>query len=254
MPIQQLFTGGGNFIVDSADFDGTNDYMVLGAGLTGAADSKSGIFSCWVRLDGGNAAEMEICNGVTLLGGSFRRFTARRMSTNVFNVLCNRASDGTAAMQISTSGTYTSAATWLHVLASWDVSTVGARSLYINDVSDLVENTFVDTTLDYTVADVGVGALPSAGSKLNGALAELYFAPGQYLDFSVVANRRKFISSALKPVYMGIDGAGPTGTAPLVYQHLNDGEAVSNFATNRGTGGNFTITGTLDTGSTSPSD
>jgi hypothetical protein len=39
-----------------------------------------------------------------------------------------------------------------------------------------------------------------------------------------------------------------------MYHHLDNGEAVANFATNRGTGGNFTITGTLDTASTSPSD
>ena len=80
-------------------------------------------------------------------------------------------------------------------------------------------------------------------SAFNGALAEVYFAPGQYLYFSIASNRRKFISRTGKPVHLGTTGMLPTGTAPLVYHHLDDAEAVANFATNRGTGGNFTITG-----------
>ena len=90
--------------------------------------------------------------------------------------------------------------------------------------------------------------------KLKGFFAEVSFAFGQSLDFSIVSNRRKFLSAGGKPVFLGADGSLPTGTAPIIYQHLDDGEAVANFATNRGTGGDFTITGTLDTGSTSPSD
>src|SRR3990167_2984085 len=43
-------------VCDSADFDGTNDWVSRGAGLTGAADSKTGIFSAWVRIDGGDGA------------------------------------------------------------------------------------------------------------------------------------------------------------------------------------------------------
>lgn len=40
----------------------------------------------------------------------------------------------------------------------------------------------------------------------------------------------------------------------IIYFHLDPAEAPADFATNRGTGGNFSITGALTAGSTSPSD
>lgn len=234
-------------VVDAADFDGTNDSMARGAGLTGAADSKRGILSCWVRLDGGN--------GVTqfLVDNTSSRFLFARAGTSVITLQGQNAA-GSTILNLTTTGTYTAGATWMNLLSSWDLATAGASSLYVNDVSDKNAVTFTDDTIDYTVANWYVGIGASTVDRLNGCLAELYFAPGQYLDFSLVANRRKYISASGKPVHLGLTGALPTGTAPLVYQHLNDAEAVANFATNRGTGGDFTITGTLDTGSTSPSD
>ena len=233
-------------VCDSADFDATNDYMARGAGLTGAADSKSGIFAGWLRLDGGNASQL------TLLSTASAKVTVRRNSGNTFDIILKNAA-GTNILSITTSTSYTSAATWLHILSSWDLSAT-TSTLYISDVADQSVTTRTDDTIDYTDTDWTVGALQPGTAKMNGCLAEVYFAPGQYLDFSVITNRRKFISSSLRPVYLGSDGSLPTGTAPLVYFHLDDGEAVANFATNRGTGGDFTITGTLATGSTSPSD
>ena len=239
-------------IVDSAHFDGTNDYMTRGAGLNGAADSKTGIVSFWVRLDGGDGTAMEVLTGVTTLAGATQRFVVVRGGTNKFSIGAWNAG-GTVILDYNSSA-YTAGATWLHVLASWDLS-ASARNLYINDVSDVnAVSTLTNDTIDYTLADWGVGANPDGSSKMNGCFAEMYFAPGQYLDFSAVYNRRKFISSGKKPVYLGSTGALPTGTAPLIYQHLDHSEAVADFATNRSTGGNFTITGTLDTASTSPSD
>ena len=135
---------------------------------------------------------------------------------------------------------------------SWDMAVTS--HVYVNDASDKNQVTLTDDTIDYTKEDCVVGAQGDGTFKFDGCLAELYFAPGQYLDFSIVANRRKFISASGKPIQLGRRGELPTGTAPLVYQHLDKGEAVANFATNRGPGGDFTITGTPDTGSTSPSD
>jgi concanavalin A-like lectin/glucanase superfamily protein len=255
--IQQAIIGAQGqplIVVDSADFDGTNDYMTRGAGLSGAADSKTGILSLWLRLDGGNAASMFLLTGSNALGGGTSdglRLT--RDGANNLVVSADNAA-GSGVLYLSTVNTYVASATWLHILSSWNLATPGTGRLYINDVSDYSESVYTNDTIDYTKADWAVGALASGTSKLNGAVAELYFAPGQYLDFSLVANRRKFISASGKPVHLGATGALPTGTAPLIYHHLDDGEAVANFATNRGTGGNFTITGTLDTGSTSPSD
>ena len=236
-------------VCDAADFDGTNDYMLRGAGLTGAADSKTGIFSCWLRLDGGNDALQRIMSSV--LAGD-QGFRVSKTAANIFQITGEDTS-GLTKLILSPAATFTAGTTWRHFLVSWDLA-AAASHLYVNDSSDNDTPTTTDATLDYTVDDWSIGAHTAGTALVNGAIAELYFAPGQYLDFSLVYNRRKFISASGKPVHLGTTGALPTGTAPLVYQHLDDSEAVANFAANAGTGGNFTITGTLDTADSSPSD
>ena len=233
-------------VCDSADFDATNDYLLRGADLTGVANSQTGIFSCWVRIDGGNSAQ------ISLLHNALARFLIIRNSSNKFRLVGKNAA-GSGIIDIATSSTYLASTTWLNVLIAWDLANTTA-SIYISDISDFASSGILNDTLDYTDTDWAIGAIINGNAKFDGCMSELYFAPGQYLDFSVIANRRKFISSGGRPVYLGSDGSLPTGTAPLVYSHLDDGEAVANFATNRGTGGDFTITGTLATGSTSPSD
>lgn len=240
-------------VVESADFDGTNDFMARGAGLTGAADSKSGIFSLWIRTDARDGTLRGIFNLVTTLGGGTGRFNVIHLAANTFRLFGANAA-GSTILQLTSNTAYAADATWRHFLLSWDLA-AAAGHLYVNDADDLAAgSTLTNDTIDYTVADSGVGALPDASAKSSDVYAELYFAPGQYLDFSVLANRRKFISSSGKPMFLGVDGALPTGTAPIVYFHLGDGEAVASFATNRGPGGDYAITGTLVLGSTSPSD
>lgn len=229
--------------VDAADFDGT-DYMTRGAGFTGAADSKTGIVSAWIRLDGGDAAFLRVIAIAT--------FALHRNSSNKFAVL-GYTSGLSNILSIPTSSSYLLGATWYHVLASWDLANAVGH-MYINDVSDVGTTVLTNDTIDYTAADWGVGADPDGTELMDGCMSEIYFAPGQYLDFSIIGNRRKFITSGGKPVYLGSNGGLPTGTAPILYSHLGDGETVANFATNRGSGGDLSITGTLVTCSSSPSD
>ena len=243
------------FTCDAADFDGTNDWLNRGADFTGSANSSLGIFSGWVRIDGndgtarglvrdtGGFAEMEISNT--------DKFIIRMFSPDP---------GGVQIIIMATTTSYTTDAAWRHFLASWSVDfTVGNKltHLYINDVSDknLTTDSVLGYSVDYTRADWIVGARSAAGAgPFSGALAEVYFAPGQFLDFSTEANRRKFISATGKPVDLGADGSTPTGTAPIVYCRMADGAAASTFGTNLGSGGGMTINGTLDIASTSPSD
>jgi hypothetical protein len=70
------------------------------------------------------------------------------------------------------------------------------------------------------------------------------------LDFTVTANRRKFIDSNGKPVDISSNCSDPTGSAPAF---CFSGHA-STFGTNQGTGGAFTLTGSLTNATSSPSD
>lgn len=238
---------GGNWRAGGADFDGTNDYMTRGA-LTGAVDSKTGILSAWIRLDGGDGTDMMIFDGIAGLLSGLQRTIGNKFLIE----FQSPGSTGAAELSIITTSSYVASATWRHVLFSWDTAAL-ASHCYVNDVNDKGAVTISNIALDYTDANWAIGTAQALDKRLNGCLAEFYFAPGQYLDFAVVANRRKFISAKGKPVHLGVNGALPTGTAPIIYLGVRKEEAVGNFSINRGTGGNFTITGTLDPASTSPS-
>jgi hypothetical protein len=229
-------------VAGGATFDGTNDYMLRGAGLSGVVDGKSGILSCWIFIPSTPGAQMAIIFSANI-AVQVTLSTARQVSALV--------TDGLNGVHILNATALTTGA-WHHWLGSWDVA-VGASHVYVDDVSDKQQVTNFNVTLDYTATDWGIGATDTGAQRLNASLAELYFAPNQFFDFSVTANRRKFITETKRPMLIGSDGSTPTGTAPAIYQKLVVGEAVANFATNRGSGGNFTISGTLDAASTSPS-
>lgn len=246
---QVLLGRAGGYVANAVDFDGTNDYLTRGAGLTGASDHSQGIFSAWLRLDGSDATLMRLIraadgNAVLILRDSGNKF--------VFH-LSNTAATSTLAFK--TVNSYTSGSAWRHVLASWDLN-FGAGSklshLYIDGTSDITVTTDSGSAanVDYTQTDWGFMASHAGASLWNGCVSEFYFAPGQFLDLSDSSNRSKFRTAGGKPADLGSDGSTPTGTSPLVYLKGN----AAGFATNSGTGGNLTLTGTLDTASTSPSD
>ncbi len=237
---------------NAVKFDGTNDYISRVAGLTGVGDSKLAISSLWFRLDGGNGTTMSLLGDENTTGGAH----ILRNSNGTISVFGRRNAD-TDVVHLRTSGTFSAGPTWHHLLASWNTGVAGARHLYIDGVSDLNEITFANEVVDYTPYEISIGGVLSGGTALryNGALAEFYFAPGQYLDFSDDANRSKFRNAAGKP--QNLRGAhGPTGIAAAVYLHVNESGSAADFASNNygGSGGAFTITGSLDVASSNPCD
>lgn len=235
----------------SADFDST-DHLNRGGNLTGIADAKSGIFSCWVRFDGGDGAAQALLFG-SEGGGNVDGVSFYRDTDNKLYIQDNTGS--AASFGLVSSGTIVSGAAWRHILAAWNGAT-GAKHLYLDGVDALDAGGSAANNVDTEYTDCvnwRVGD-DTFGEYLNGCLAEVYFAPGQYLDLSIAGNRAKFRMANNQPAALGATGASPTGVAPLVFQSLRPGDAVAAFATNRGTGGNFTVSGTLTLGSNSPSD
>lgn len=83
------------------------------------------------------------------------------------------------------------------------------------------------------------------------SVAELWFAQtAGFVDLSVTANRRKFISDKAGACNLGTNGATPFGATPSVYLTVRGDP--STFATNNGNGGAFTLDGTIDTATTAP--
>lgn len=240
------------FLVEGVDFDGTNDYMTRGAGLTGAADNKKGTYSVWFRLDGGNASNLRLLRNSTGVGTDVQRLSTQRSAADVLQFFASSPA-AAVVVNVSSAATFTSGAAWHHWIVSYDLSNPSLRHQYIDGVSDASWATYTDSDIDYTVADWAVGATPAGTVKFNGCMAEVFFH-NAYIDLSVAANLQKFRSALGKPVDLGVDGSTPLGVQPLMYQSVRDGGVATGFATNRGSGGNFTITGSLDIASTSPSD
>ena len=138
----------------------------------------------------------------------------------------------------------------------WSMNTTaGTMTMFLDDVDISTApiwggNAFV-CPLNGLSFSVGTDLNP--GDNLVGKLADPWFAVGQNLDFTVTANRRKFISASGGPVNLGADGSAPTGTAPTCFYRRAPSAAATTFANDlSGNGNNLTITGTL-TSQTGPS-
>lgn len=214
-------------------------YLKRGGGLTSAADSKLLTFSFWIRKNTDVAGSSAVIAAATALNGGTERTCIFAHTSGTIAVLGRNAAGTTILDQRSS---VIPLGPWVHVLGSFDMNSSTRRHLYINDVSDIAaNNTFTNDTFDFTMPDWGIGGMPSGAATLDGSLADVWFAPGVYLELDVEANRRKFIDADGNPVNLGAAGATPTGSPPLVFMS----GAISAWQTNKGSGGGFTLTGSL---------
>ncbi len=224
-------------------FDGTNDYMKRGGTLTGAADSKTLTFSAWLFISSTPSVAHTIVGGVTALNGATTRNQLLIDTAGKLQVIAKNAA-GTTILDVKSAVLPTDR--WVHVMGSFDLTSTSKRFLYSSDVGSNLATitTYTNDTIDWTVLDWGVGALADGSTKFQGQVAQVWFAPGVYIDLSVTNNRSLFYSSTGLPVDLGATGNTPTGTAPLLYL----ANPTSAFNVNLGTGGDFTIVGTLSEG------
>lgn len=223
------------YTTTGASFDGVNDWLSRDADLTGNADSKLWTGSFWFKgapFDGGHI----YC--ATDGGTAFARI---QWTGDAIGILA-RNSGGTGILDILSSGLGVGDTGWHHCLFSLDLSDTNKRHLYIDDASDLNVNTYTNDTIDFSQSDHLIVGGPEAGVDIFAiCLADMWIAPGVYLDFSVEANRRLFVTSDARPIDLGDDGSTPTGSAPLMYFS----GALASWETNKGTGGGFTENGAL---------
>lgn len=235
--------GGG---VNAVHFDGTNDNLLRGAGLTGAVDGENLLLSFWFNFTGNDAV------------------TNYLFSNALGRVLLTRGADDLIFFRVRTSSpttiwdwksvakfSTTINAGWNHLLiaAQLDVTPVG--QVYVGDSALSITEATAPTngSIDLTDTNYSIGSTVSQTARLNADLAEFYMT-NEYLDIGIEANRRKFIDAAGKPADLGEGGITPTGTLPLVFLS-GDTDA---WHTNKGSGGGFTETGALTDAATSPSD
>jgi hypothetical protein len=201
--------------------------MLRGGGLTGIVDGKQGLLSCWFRRDGGSLV-------TTIVFDSDATKTAF-----IFNSLDGLAVlglpvGGGQVFNITTGAAFTADGIWKHLLSSWDAAT-DTYQLFIDDVSDVGTLSFNEDFIDYTRVDWAFGGDTTGILRYDGAIADPYFTT-EFLDLTIVANRRKFIDANGDPVFLGNAGELPTGTSPFIYLRGNQ----TNQGLNSGSGGDFT--------------
>jgi hypothetical protein len=214
---------------------GTDTFAHRNGGLTGAADGKQATGSFWFFANANTGGNQTLFAGETTLNGATTRFSIRLVS-GIFRIT-GTTSAGTLTLDMRNT-TAIQSGSWYHTLFSFDLTSTALRHLYIDDVSSLNAVTYANNAIDYTLADWSFGALADGTEHIDDETiyADFWLSLNTYVDFSVAANRRKFISANGNPVYLGTIGQAPGFGTPLVYF----GNAGTAFKTNLGTGGGFT--------------
>jgi hypothetical protein len=244
-------------------FDGLTAYLRLES-LT-ATDSSQLIYSYWFK---------DVVNLLNI--GPVELISSDYNGTDAFHEV-HDSGEPSSPKIFTTESTFTqeldfvnatgpcSAGVWHHALGALDVGfAAGARPhwLFVDDID--VTDDIIDVGIAFTLVANGlpfnlIGEI--AGSPIpflqtvEADIADFWWALNQFLDLSVVANRRKFISAAGKPVDLGATGSTPTGTAPTFFLRRAPGDAAALFANDRsGNGNNFTVNGLMTVSPTSPTD
>jgi hypothetical protein len=224
-------------VAEAIDFDGTNDYLIANS-LTGAADSKTFTLSAWVWPN--TTAEVPIyAAGRNNLGTV--NFYVYVTNSQELTISAYASGSTTEILRANLPASAFAKNTFNHVLISFDMASTSNRRIYINDVA--VSPTYVTytntpllfSTNTYRNAVGTEWIFNTANSKANGRLSNV-FLDYTYRDLSITANRRLFVTADLKPA------ADQAALNPIIYLPLNDPTAPG---ANAGTGGNFTLTGTV---------
>jgi hypothetical protein len=229
---------------NAVNFDSVNDWLARLANLAGVVDGKELIVSFWFLAITGDGADMTIAADGNLGTGTF---AIVRAASNKLQIVGYDAA-GNLDLNLQSTSDIVVANGLVHILASVNLAT-GLGLMYVDDVDDTDSAALVNDTIDWAGSgDFGIGAEPDGGAKLSADIADLYINFADSFDLSVVANRRKFISAAGKPVFLGADGSLPTGAAPAVFLS----GPTADWHTNKGAGGGFTENGALTDGAVVP--
>lgn len=222
--------GAAAYSPNAVRLDGTNDYLVRAAKLTGQADADSFFFACWLELEGDGTFR-------EILEGNFSSIGIELLSNNTFRVRAWSRSSGLIICNMTTATAYTSADGWIH-LAVWHNGTSGG--IMVNGVDDTAAspvNDAGDIRFDISTQwAVGSDANSLGDRKYNGCMGDPWFNIGGGLTDADIGS---FYNNG--PVSLGADGSAP-GVDPIIYL----GNPAATFHENLGTGGDFTVTGELE--------
>jgi len=232
---------GGSFRPTAVNFNGTTTELARGAELTGNADSKLHTCSLWFRTDSSASEALINFGGDANMHINFQTAgSAGKIETEW------EAAGGTNVLQMLTTNAWDDG-DWHHLYSYGDQDNNTNCRIYIDGVADATPSTRIGTAIDWTKGDCFIGA-ENGGDFFTGDMAELWFDNTQVLPAATYLTA--FRSASGRPVSLNADGSKPTGSKPLIYL----GGPFANWHTNKGSGGGFTINGTLTEATTNPAD
>ena len=246
--VTQIGKNKAEYTMLSASTDGTNGYYRY-TQLSGVSDGPKGTISMWVKFDNASPSSNS--------GNPWDRVWGSRDNSVNDTVAIYRLTSGAISVRLydgsfniilssNSTSTLTSTTDWYHIYTTWD--TVNELfHVYINGVEETMSSyTFNNNNnVNYTVPYAGFAGDLYGPYQPNTPAdwGQIYVNYSEYLDPATYLD--KFISNG-KPVGLGGDGSLPSGNSPTVY--LN-GAGGTTKTTNVGTGGAFTQSGTVASGS-----
>jgi hypothetical protein len=211
-------------------FDGTNDYLSKASGLTGAVDTNQLTIVFRVRVDATANFRYIFSN----TNDGLRALIRPNTNWVTFGALRNSDQNYYYEADLQTSGSVGAFITYYMKMNDSTIQAYeGNTSVSLGSVNDLRSG----STLDWTYSSFTIGAASGGATKFEGQMQFLWIDKTD-LDFSNATVRNAFTYNNI-----GTNGEGPTGSAPLVY--FSGNAAVWNAGTNKGTGGNFTMNGSV---------
>jgi len=237
-------------VVKGVNFEIGVDSLTKASALSGIADGKVGHFFTWIDIPTAFATQSRIINLPS------NRFIVNiPLSGNMISII--GVDSGSTNALVATMASNAPLDVYFGLAISWDLTDINKFQMFQvstagvwSDLS-ITPSTHVNTNINYSAAGTTTIASKNTGPTASGYdLAGLVFNPAEYLDWSLTANQEKIYKG--KPLPLGEDARTLTGTAPIVYLAKNANEAAVDFGTNKGTGGGFTVNGTLTDSATNP--
>ncbi|MGC2468038.1 MAG: LamG-like jellyroll fold domain-containing protein [Candidatus Acidiferrum sp.] len=239
-----------------------------GAILSVVADGKSLTASFWIQRDPGNLGTKQMIfqdgnNGVAQPRLNIMFNTSNKLQIQGWT-------SGNVKILDITAGTAITDGNWHHIAFSYDLtgtctngtSTGPGCFIYQDGVTQAITvTTFTNNTINYSAGGAGNIELisgidnESGGGNLFLYLADIWINFNSFMDLSVAANRQKFLTADGKPVNLGGNGSGPTGSQPALFfsenSYLGDTDPT-HWPNNLGSGGGFGYSGTPSLSGTNP--
>lgn len=227
--------GPNEFWGNKADFDGSTGYLARTNALSGVSDGKT--FSASFSF---NTDTTGTTNRAFIVFDDGSTFKFRIGLTNTPQLVV----ETDANLQGIATTTSINAGTDYFVQMCVDLTSTAKRFIYVNGVAQSVAwNACANSNINFSAPNPKFGYDAQYTWRHDGTLSEFYFTT-EYIDFSQEANRLKFRDAFGNPVDLAPQIAAGTLPNPAIYMRFDP----ANFGKNSGTGGDFTVSGTITDG------